>query len=117
MSERLSSLHSITRPHPTRIDDTLRRGWVVAYGALDLAFAGHLAAVLNTALADGPPCITLDLEHVWLMDATVIRVLVEFHGKALANDCAFRVAGAAGLVRWVMDLTGVLPMLSGSTVD
>src|SRR5690349_11224656 len=104
MSERLPSLDNITRPRPTRIADTLRRGWVVAYGALDLAFAEHLNAVLDTALADRPPCITLDLENVWLIDASVVRVLMEFHDRAMAANCAFRVTGAAGIVRRVMEL-------------
>jgi anti-sigma B factor antagonist len=112
MSERLPSLDDITRPQPTRLDDTLRRGWVVAYGALDLAFADHLAAVLATALADRPPRLTLDLTNVWLIDASVVRVLLEVHAQAVEINCAFRVDGAAGVVRRVLEITGVLPMLT-----
>ena len=97
---------------PTHVDDDLRRGWVVAHGALDLAFAEHLRAVLDTALADHPPNLTLDVSDVWLIDASVIRVLIEFHELAAAINCGFRIAGADGLVRRVLEITGLLPMLT-----
>jgi anti-anti-sigma factor len=105
---------------PTRVDDDLRRGWVVAHGALDLAFADHLRAILDTALADRPPRLTLDLADVWLIDAGMIRLLVDFHERAAAINCRFRVAGAGGLVRRVLEITGLLPILtdeSRSIVD
>jgi anti-sigma B factor antagonist len=97
---------------PTQVDDNLRHGWVVAHGALDLAFAEHLTAVLDTALADHPPHLTLDVSDVWLIDASVIRVLIDFHERAAAINCGFRIAGANGLVRRVLEITGVLPMLT-----
>src|SRR6185437_8993882 len=78
----------------------------------DLAFAEHLTAVLDTALADHPPHLTLDVSDVWLIDASVIRVLIDFHERAAAINCGFRIAGANGLVRRVLEITGVLPMLT-----
>jgi anti-sigma B factor antagonist len=101
---------------PPHVDDDLRHGRVVAHGALDLAFAGHLRAVLDTALAERPPHLTLDLADVWLIDASVIRVLIEFHERAAAAHCGFRIAGADGLVRRVLELTGLQPMLADEPI-
>jgi len=94
------------------IDHDLQHGWVVAHGALDFAFAEHLGAVLDAALADHPPRISLDLSNVWLIDASVVRVLVAFHAKAAAEHCAFRVARAEGVVHRVLEITGVLAILT-----
>jgi anti-anti-sigma factor len=101
-----------TRAQAPTIDHDLQHGWVVAHGALDLAFAEHLRAVLDTALADRPPRICLDLSNVWLVDASVIRVLVAFHAKAAAEHCTFRVVKAEGVVHRVLEITGVLSILT-----
>jgi anti-anti-sigma factor len=102
------------RAQAPRIEHELRHGWVVARGALDLRFAEHLRAVLDAALADHPPPprISLDLSKVWLIDASVVRVLVVFHAKAAAEHCSFRVVGAEGMVRRVLEITGVLSILT-----
>lgn len=96
------------REQTARLVYDIGRGRVVAHGALDFGFADQLTGVLAAALDEQPAQVVLDLGDVWLVDAGVIRVLVAFGAQAAAAGCELRIVNASGIVRHVLELTGVL---------
>ena len=87
-------------------------GRIVAHGVLDFGFTEHLTGVLAAALAEHPSYVVLDLGDVWLIDAGVVRVLIAFQARATAIGSDLRIVNAGGVVRRVLELTGVLPPLA-----
>jgi len=90
------------------------RNRIVAHGVLDFAFAEHLADLLDATLVDQPEHIMLDLTDVWLLDASTVRVLLAYQAQSAAAGCAVHIVGATGVVRRVLEITGVL---SATTSD
>ncbi len=85
-------------------------------GEVDLASSGWLTREIESAVAmaaDLPGAtVVVDLSQVSFLDSSGINALIT--GSRLAGGIDhFRVAGATGLVREVLEFTGVWSHLSG----
>jgi anti-sigma B factor antagonist len=97
------------RDQAPRVAYDAGRHRIVARGVLDFAFADHFAGILDGALADHPERLVLDLTGVWLLDAGTVRILLAYQSRAAAAGCVLNIVGATGVVRRVLEITGVLP--------
>jgi anti-anti-sigma factor len=97
------------RDQTPRIVYNTHRDRLIAHGVLDVAFTGQLAYILAATLAEHPTQIVLDLDHVWLIDAGTIRVLLAYQAHTAAAGCDLHIVNAHGVVQHVLQLTGVLP--------
>lgn len=86
---------------------------VAVGGDVDLVTAELLEREIAGAVSGDGAVIVVDLTDVTFIDSAGISVLLK--GRRLADDRAknYRVVGAAGIVRQVLDLTGVWAHLSG----
>jgi len=87
---------------------------LVLSGDIDLATVSALREALTRAVkADTVTAVDVDLTQVDFLDSTGIVALVE--GRRLADGAGkgYRVAGAHGMVRHVLEITGVLDYLGG----
>ncbi|GAA0732877.1 STAS domain-containing protein [Dactylosporangium roseum] len=88
-------------------------GLVIAEGVLDLSMSDRLRHAVRAAIGFRPPVVTVDLTAVRMIDARSISVLVGCRQLALDTGGDLRVTGATGLVRKVMEITGVWKSLTG----
>ncbi len=96
-------------------DGTLR---VLVAGELDMATADPLLRVLVDAMRVDHACqVVVDLSEVSFLDATGIGVLLSAHSAALERGCRLRVLGAGGMVRKVLEITGVQEVLRTKADD
>jgi anti-anti-sigma factor len=85
-------------------------------GEVDLAAGPALETSIMSAFADQDiDTVLVDLSAVTFLDSSGISVLLK--GRRVADERAvnYRVVGADGIVRKVLDLTGVWPLLSGES--
>lgn len=83
-------------------------------GAMDLDAVDHLDDVIGEAVsAAGTTEVVVDLASVDFLDSSGIAILLKGRRAADAGGVAYRVTGASGMVRQVLDLTGVWAHLSG----
>ena len=83
-------------------------------GELDLATTDLLFEILSAALRrDGVRGMYADLGQVRLLDASAVGVLLAVRNLAESLRVPFRVDGASGLPRRVLEITGVLDLLGG----
>jgi anti-anti-sigma factor len=83
-------------------------------GEVDLATAGILQHEIVAGLeADDVPDVVVDLAEVTFLDSSGISVLLK--GRRLADENAkgYRVDAAHGMVRQVLDISGVWEYLGG----
>ena len=96
---------------------TVRRGrlpgWVIAAGPIDWSASTLLRRLLTTVIAEQPECVYVDLHEVRLLDATGVGVLVHCQQLAATASCGFQVIGATGVVRRILEITGMTPVLAG----
>ncbi|MEV0130368.1 STAS domain-containing protein [Dactylosporangium sp. NPDC050688] len=94
----------------TRDDDTVV---VSVAGDVDLSTAAELDGAVAAAVVGATGSVVVDLAGVTFIDSAGINALLK--GRRLADDRGqrFRVANPAGVVRDVLELTGVLAHLSG----
>ena len=59
-------------------------------GELDLATSGTLLAALETAVADGPDAIIVNLQELAFMDSSGLRCLLQ--ARTLTNEAGVRLA-------------------------
>jgi anti-sigma B factor antagonist len=88
---------------------------VVVVGDIDMSTVEQLdSGIIAAAGTDESNDVLVDLSGVTFMDSTGINALLK--GRRVADACGrrYRVVGAAGIVHQVLDLTGVLPHLSGA---
>jgi anti-anti-sigma factor len=86
-------------------------------GDVDLATVGQLDREIETAVdADETTNIVVDLAEVAFLDSSGIASLLK--GRRLADGLGkpYRITGASGLVREVLDLTGVWAHLSDPSI-
>jgi anti-sigma B factor antagonist len=76
-------------------------------GELDLAARDDLRAAIVHAVSDGSG-VTVDLEAVTFLDSEALGALFDGHHAAEAAGVPFRLSGAHGSVRRVLEITGVL---------
>ena len=93
----------------TRKPSTGRHPLVVlqASGELDLAARDELRAAIVHAVSAGSG-VTVDLEAVTFLDSEALSALFDGYHAARAADVPFRLAGARGAVRRMLEITGVL---------
>ena len=86
---------------------------VVPVGEIDLASVDTLAAQLAAAIDDGAPRIEVDLSGVTFLDSVGIHALLKGRRLADASTKGYAVSGAEGMVREILNLTGVWTHLTG----
>jgi anti-sigma B factor antagonist len=87
---------------------------VSARGVVDLASAKQLEEGIVAAVAeDGARAVVIDLSGVTLLDSMGIAALLKGRRWAAERGRDFRLTGAIGLVREVLDITGVWTHLGG----
>jgi anti-sigma B factor antagonist len=98
-----------------KIDTRVEPGRIVVAvcGEIDMAVCDDLAIALDDAVdrAQGG-LVVVDLSHTSFMDSTGIRTLLRGHQAATATSAGFRVIGAAGVVGQVLEVTGLLDILT-----
>ncbi|MEV4622448.1 STAS domain-containing protein [Asanoa sp. NPDC049573] len=98
----------IDTTYPSR--DTARAAVV---GEVDLATAEDLRDRLLDVLRGHPPvALTVDLSGVTFVDCTGISALVAVRNAVVQVDCHLRVTGVRPIVRRILDLTGLLSVLT-----
>jgi anti-sigma B factor antagonist len=82
-------------------------------GDIDISTAEALEQAIAATIDHGAGHVIVDLSGVRFMDSAGINALLK--GRRWADDHGqqFRVTGATGIVRQVLDLTGVAVHLSG----
>jgi anti-sigma B factor antagonist len=93
--------------HPER--DVVR---VAPVGELDIATAPTLEEQLQELRTSGFDHLVVDLRQVAFLDSSGIRVLVEEHGFAGANDREFSVISGPPAVQRTLEVCGLLELLS-----
>jgi anti-sigma B factor antagonist len=89
---------------------------VSVVGAIDLAAVPALHDHIDRLLAeDTVTGILVDLSAVTFLDSSGIGAIIGCLRKANQRGKTLRVDNAHGLVRDVLDLTNVMPLLSGQT--
>jgi anti-anti-sigma factor len=87
---------------------------VTVRGVVDLASAKELEDSLAAAAADdGAAVVVVDLAGVTLLDSMGIAALLKGRRWADERGRAYRLTGASGIVRQVLDITGVWTHLGG----
>ncbi|HZN72769.1 MAG TPA: STAS domain-containing protein [Micromonosporaceae bacterium] len=88
---------------------------VTVSGEIDLANVDELADEIVSAVRGEATTVVVDLAGVTFIDSVGITALLK--GRRLADEHgkAYRATGAEGLVRQLLDLTGVWTHLSGQT--
>jgi anti-anti-sigma factor len=87
-------------------------------GEADLATVEPLRAAITRAVqTEQVAGVLIDLHAVSFLDATTIGVLVE--GRRLADEAGigYRVVNPGGIVRYVLEVAGVLQYLGGDQRD
>jgi anti-sigma B factor antagonist len=79
-------------------------------GELDLGSADQLRSAL-AALPAGVASVVVELRGVEFMDSSGLAALIAARNDAVRVGRAFRVTGAAGSVRMLLDRTAAGPML------
>jgi len=88
---------------------------VAARGVVDLASAKEFEDGLAAAVADdGAAVVVVDLAGVTLLDSMGIAALLKGRRWADERGRSYRLTGATGLVRQVLDITGVWSHLGGN---
>jgi anti-anti-sigma factor len=89
---------------------------VVVSGEVDLASGPTVENVIHDAVAaDGVDAVVVDLSSVRFLDSSGIALLLK--GRRLADErrISYRVTGAQGTARRVLELSGVWEHLSGGS--
>jgi len=86
-------------------------------GDVDLAVAPDLRAAINQALALDAGTLTIDLARVTFLDSSGIAALI--HGRITADviGTRFQIRNLPPIVRRVLEITGSLDYLGGTTAD
>lgn len=115
----LTSISPVPASPQLRIDttypspDTARAAVV---GEVDLATAPELRDRLLNVLRKYPPAaLVVDLSGVTFLDCTGISALVAVRNAAVQVDYHLRVTGSPPIVHRILDLTGLLRVLTAPT--
>lgn len=86
-------------------------------GELDLATHDSAASEIRRAVhEDGVTAVIVDISGLSFLDSSGISVLLQGNRDAETTGVSYRLTGAAGMVREVLAVTGVLEHLSGESV-
>jgi anti-sigma B factor antagonist len=87
---------------------------VVLSGEIDIATSPAVEAAVAAAVgAEGVAAVEVDLSDVDFLDSSGISALLKVRRSAGERQVAFRVTGARGVTRRVLEMTGVWAHLSG----
>jgi anti-anti-sigma factor len=87
---------------------------VVVRGELDMAVADVLLlAVAGALCTDGVRSVEIDSSGLRFIDACGVSALLTAHKEAQAQGKSFRLCGTSGLPLRVLEITGVLGLLTG----
>jgi anti-anti-sigma factor len=90
---------------------------VVVSGEIDMAVTEALSAsVLGVLRADGVRLVEVELSAVGFIDACGVGVLLAARKDARGQGKSLVVRGARGMPRRVLEMTGVLGVLAGTSV-
>jgi anti-anti-sigma factor len=87
---------------------------LAAHGDLDLASVGEFENRLDELTSPDATRVVVDLAAVTFLDSAGINALLKGRRLAESRGQSFAVTGATGLVRQVLDITGVWNHLSGT---
>ncbi|WP_020522866.1 STAS domain-containing protein [Catelliglobosispora koreensis] len=85
-------------------------------GEIDLAVHDLLTEKIDSAVkmtTEGP--VVIDLSKTTFLDSSGIRVLIEGLEAARHRELSYHVTGVTGIVHRVMEVTGVLEVLTGES--
>src|SRR5690348_3357259 len=83
-------------------------------GEIDRSAGPAVRSALNEAVAtEGVTAVEVDLSGVSFLDSSGIAMLLHGRRSADEHSVAYRVTGARGIAREVLELTGVWAHLSG----
>lgn len=89
---------------------------VTVTGEVDMATSDQLAAATHDAVVtERLAGIVVDLGQVTFLDSSGIRALVVEHEFAQRHGVSYHVTNPSTVVRRVLEVTGVLALLSGRT--
>jgi anti-anti-sigma factor len=86
---------------------------VLVAGDVDLSTVPELDHAVVAAVDDDAASVVVDLAAVTFIDSAGINTLLKSRRLADERGRGFRVTNATGIVRDVLDMTGVLDHLSG----
>lgn len=86
---------------------------VVVGGEIDISTVDQLAAEIDAAARHGAGSMIVDLSDVTFIDSAGISALLKGRRDADGHGQIYQVTGATGMVRQILDLTGVWQHLSG----
>jgi anti-anti-sigma factor len=86
---------------------------IVATGEVDASTAQLLRDSLGAALADRVSTVVLDLAGVHYLDSAGVGALVQAHNSTTARGARLTVANPQPMVRRVLEVVGVLALLTG----
>ena len=90
---------------------------VTVTGALDLAAAEIVTRAIDQEItASGAKALHIDLSRTEFIDSSGISILLKGRRAADRTGVAYRVTGAAGMVRQILSLTGVLEHLTAEPI-
>ena len=91
---------------------------VAVAGDLDLLTCANLEAVILRALsAEDVTAVRVDLSSLGFLDSSGIALLLKGHRAAHERGVGYRVTGAQGMTRVVLEVTGVWEHLTGPAND
>jgi anti-sigma B factor antagonist len=86
---------------------------VVLPAEIDVTNAAEVLARLAGALTPGVPLVIADMTSTVFCDTSGVRALIDANDRAVTEDIGFRLAiPPEGSVRRVLELTGIIRMLS-----
>lgn len=111
----------MTLAHPNRNDMVDRRtaaagplperpgagARIKIHGDLDCFTSHRLTQSMTTVLLDRPRMVTVDLSAVSFLDSAGLGAIIDSHRQAQAQGCQLVLRGTTGVVRRVLDMTGV----------
>ncbi|ONI93083.1 hypothetical protein ALI22I_00220 [Saccharothrix sp. ALI-22-I] len=95
--------------HETHTSDG--RTTITLAGEIDMSDAGQLRQLLHDTLHRAA-VVTVDIAAVRFIDSAVIGALISAHNTATATGREFTVVNAAGQVHRVLQMTGILDILT-----
>jgi anti-anti-sigma factor len=111
---------SVTVPVPLRIVASLPSpgfARLTVAGEINLATAPMVGMRLLAVIREYHPAVVeVDLAEVTFMDCAGIGVLVAVRAAALGTPCQLWVTGSQGLVERILDVTGLLAVLTAPAV-
>jgi anti-sigma B factor antagonist len=84
---------------------------VVMHGEADLAARAEFEGLIEQALATDAARIVVDLADLRYLESACLRALLHARASAEGNDRMLVVRGATGIVRRVLEVSGVAEIL------